>query len=300
MIFMYADNTFIQTVGLRSHANRYFTEYGIDNPNECTCRAHYDSSPPVEYQYNEIGFREKSVKTFLGPEILAIGDSFTVSLGLNLEDSWVKQLEKELNYSVLNFGMNGASNNWIARKCLQLLEYFDPPCVVLHWSFSHRRETDKTHLPDEARMVHIDQNLDPAIDYNNWLACVEAVENNRKNIPIVHSFIYDWHPAKIDYTSVKTRIPIIPPMALSLPPSMQQDFQLRIALIMALTKKYSNSDEVYEQFNKQLGVTRAEVNYLVDKLKEYDLARDGFHYGPVTSKKLSNLIKNTIKAHGLL
>ena len=297
---MYADNAFIQTVSLKSHANRYFTEYGIDNPNECTCRAHYDNSPAVEYQYNEIGFREISVKKFLGPEILAIGDSFTVSLGLNIEDSWVKQLEKELNYPVLNFGMNGASNNWIARKCLQLLEYFDPPCVVLHWSFSHRRESDKTHLPDEARMIHIDAKLDPIADYNNWLACVEAVENNRKNIPIVHSFIYDWHHAKIDYTTVKTRIPIIPPLSLNLPPSLDKDFQLRIALIMALTKTYSDKEEVYAQFNAQFGVTRAEVNYLVDKLQEYDLARDGFHYGPVTSKKIATIMKYTIKTYGLL
>ena len=74
---------------------------------------------PTHIKINSFGFRdyEYSIKKPNNTiRIIAIGDSFTFGLGVELEDSWPKQLEKILNennknknihYQVLNLGVPG-------------------------------------------------------------------------------------------------------------------------------------------------------------------------------------------------
>jgi lysophospholipase L1-like esterase len=78
---------------------------------------HFIRLQPTIVKINSDGFRDrdfsikKNTNTF---RIIALGDSFTFGWGLNLTDTWPKQLENKLNeriknkhFEVLNFGVGG-------------------------------------------------------------------------------------------------------------------------------------------------------------------------------------------------
>jgi lysophospholipase L1-like esterase len=104
--------------------------------------------PPTIIQINSYGFRdyeyslEKSANTY---RIIALGDSHTFGLGVNLTDSYPKILERLLNerndnrkYEVLNFGNPGAN---LVEKIEFLKEKgisFNPDLVILQWSSDDR------------------------------------------------------------------------------------------------------------------------------------------------------------------
>jgi hypothetical protein len=158
---------------------------------------------PIEYQFNSLGYRTH--EKFTGKEILAVGDSFTVGLGINYEHTWPYQLEQKLNYPVANFSLNGASNDWIARKLEQLLSVFDPPAVIVHYTFSHRRERPQTDWYDDER-TECEPFYSDQENFNNWVKNCQHIISH--GIPVVHSFIPNWHPVQLDLQ--KYCSPIIP------------------------------------------------------------------------------------------
>ena len=269
--------------------------YGMDSLDECHDKNYFKNYPlPVHYQFNEIGYREKSISQYTGTEILAIGDSFTVGLGLSADKTWPSQLENIVEYPVLNFGLNGASNNWIARKCLQLLEYFDPPYIVVHWTFSHRREHWNSSWSDVERMLHYtDTTVDNSQEnWENWKRCASQVENNPKKIPVIHSIIRDWHNSPVDFSEVDFAIPLIPPVNVA----VSSLFQTASAFVKYLEPYYDNEqlsvDKTKSSFPK---LSDDQINMLLSKLDFVDFARDGFHYGPGTCNILANKIAQYIK-----
>jgi hypothetical protein len=45
--------------------------------------------------------------------------------------------------------MDGASNNWIARKTVAILQKINPQCLVIHWSYTSRREIESSMINDQ-------------------------------------------------------------------------------------------------------------------------------------------------------
>lgn len=269
--------------------------YGMDSLNECHDKIYFKNYPEsVHYRFNEIGFRERSISQYNGTEILAIGDSFTVGLGLAENKTWPRQLENIVNYPVLNFGLNGASNNWIAKKCLQLLEYFDPPYIVVHWTFSHRREHWNSSWTDVERMLHYTETtVDNCLEnWENWKKCATQVENNPKKIPVVHSMIHNWHDGHVDFSEVDFAIPVIPPLntLIACFPGFSASFNRHAEPY--IDNEMISPDKIKTNFPK---LTDDQINMLLSKLEFVDLARDGFHYGPATCNVLANKIAQYIK-----
>jgi lysophospholipase L1-like esterase len=104
--------------------------------------------PPTIIRINSYGFRdyeyspEKPANTY---RIIALGDSHTFGVGVNLTDSYPKILEQLLNekndsqkYEVLNFGIPGAN---LVEKIEFLKEKglsFNPDLVILQWNTDDR------------------------------------------------------------------------------------------------------------------------------------------------------------------
>jgi lysophospholipase L1-like esterase len=98
-----------------------------------TTAAHYRSG---EFEFtatiNRLGFRDHEYALERGrrPRVLAIGDSFTFGWGLDLDDTWVKVLERKLradgiDAEVLNLGRSGyspANYASVASTAIPLLE----------------------------------------------------------------------------------------------------------------------------------------------------------------------------------
>lgn len=191
-----------QAFKIPTYADMHFTELGHDSSKHCFDKKYFEKHIPVTYEFNELGFREKSIQQYQGNEILAIGDSFTLGLGVNVADRWTNQLEKLLQRPVLNFSLNGASNDWIARKYQQLVDVFDAPTVIVHWTFSHRRESARNDWFDDERTecnpAHNDEE-----NLHNWHLNYKKV-NGQKT---VHSFIPNWH-LNFDYSSINGLVPV--------------------------------------------------------------------------------------------
>lgn len=232
------DTAFRQSVGIARYANVTCTTLGHDSPEHCFDRKHYNTYPvPVEYRFNSIGYRTSPVDQYRGDEILAIGDSFTLGLGVAQQHTWPDQLSRLLDYPVLNFSLNGASNDWMARKTQQLLTRFTPRAVVVHYSFSHRRERPSLDWTDDER-TECEPFYSDQENYENWRRAFDYFA--QINIPVVHGFVNNWHTQPVDYNSLPGKV---------------------IAPIAAI-----------------------------------DLARDGFHYGIDTNRRLAERITNLLVA----
>ena len=187
-----------QHINIPYYSNLEATSLGLDSAEHCFNREHFDSFGAVHYKFNEIGYRTHNVAEFKKDAILVIGDSFTVGLGVNAEDRYTDIMEKTLSKQVLNFSLSGASNDWIARKLQQLLAHFEPTAIILHYTFSHRRERPNTDWFDDERtecepFYSSQENLD------NWIDNFSKINLSTAGIKVIHSFIPNWHDKSVDY-----------------------------------------------------------------------------------------------------
>ena len=190
---MYDSDTFKQSIGIPDYVNLQCDTLGLDSLEHCRDKQHFSSYGPVLYDFNKLGYRHGSHLDYRGDEILAVGDSFTLGLGVNREHTWPEQLSQLLDYPVLNFSMNGASNDWIARKTELLLKYFRPRCVIVHYSFTHRRENTRTDWTDSERTLCEPVNTDQQ-NIENWQANRNRLIQACADIPLIHTAIVNWHP----------------------------------------------------------------------------------------------------------
>ena len=189
---MYSSEQFKQTIGIPDYANLQCNSLGLDSLEHCFDKHHFSSYGPVRYNFNKLGYRHSNLE-YCGDEILALGDSFTLGLGVNQSDTWPEQLSQLLDYPVLNFSMNGASNDWISRKTELLLKYFRPRCVIIHYSFTHRRENTRTDWTDAERTLCEPVNTDQQ-NVENWQSNRNRLIQACGDIPLIHTAIVNWHP----------------------------------------------------------------------------------------------------------
>jgi hypothetical protein len=193
-----------QTIGIPYYSNLQCDTFGMDSFEHCLDKKHYKSYKNINYSFDELGYRINI--PYQRDAILAIGDSFTLGLGVNVEDTWPAQLSKILNYPVLNFSLNGASNDWIARRSTELLNFFNPKLIVVHYTFSHRRERPNPSWHDDERTecepIYTDEE-----NLVNWQKNFDKIST--LSVPVIHSFITDWHEIPIDYAALGKNI--IPP-----------------------------------------------------------------------------------------
>ena len=105
-----------------------------------------------------------------------------------------QQLTTLTKDNIINISLNGASNDWISRKVCYILKHAAPKTIFIQWSYLHRRENNNQLLLDEQRLMHHDPH--DSNDIGNFLKNIMAVESNKANTRIVHSFIPEFN--KID------------------------------------------------------------------------------------------------------
>lgn len=133
--------TFI--VLLLAVADRIYGNYLVKNTKELIyppySRARHQSSEfDITVKINSFGFRdyEYALTKKKKYRVAVIGDSFTFGWGVDIEDCWVKILEKELNTSgldveILNLGKGGASPADYAQTAEKAIPILKPDMVVV-------------------------------------------------------------------------------------------------------------------------------------------------------------------------
>jgi hypothetical protein len=91
----------------------YFAKKGWDKPDGIT------------YCFNQQGYRAQSVTANFDPQadnLVALGCSFTMGIGLPYQDLWPTRLANALNLQACNFGWGGSSSD----RCFRIAEYWVP------------------------------------------------------------------------------------------------------------------------------------------------------------------------------
>lgn len=201
---------------LTHYANQTFLTSGMDSPEEQLRRAGstdwFNNYPhEVVYNYNSRGYRDSEWPDSideLKSSIWCMGDSFTAGLGANYKHIWPYILQEKTKVRTINVSMDGASNTWIAQRCCDVLQEIQPTHMVIHWSYTHRREAPRPqNVPDDQvdlmtlRLMH--DNTTPEQDAEDIITRIGLVESMKQNTKVIHSFIPNFHN---DVKSLQERI----------------------------------------------------------------------------------------------
>jgi hypothetical protein len=286
---------------LPTYCNLTATQIGIDSPEQCIDIKHYNSYPwPVVYQYNSRGYRDLEWPEDINDAVWCFGDSFTVGLGSTYLHTWTQQLQKQSMIRTVNIGMNGGSNNWIARKIHEFAEAnIFPRAVVVHWSYLHRREIQSCAL-------------EPLIDqcwqkfYNNirdksWPSCVHfqdfklLPDNIKQEIKMVHLDLKREYWFRDDYEKTLDEQRM---MEFDFDSTPEQDIKNLLDAIHSVEKLgllliHSFIPNYTPDYATQIKIEQHCVQQgfrTVTNLHSLDRARDGHHYDILTAQWLAQQI----------
>ena len=267
---------------LPSRANQTWSYSGIDSLEDCLDKKHFKSYPhDITYNYNSRGFRDREWPSNieeLQSAIWCVGDSFTVGLGSPLEHTWVYQVGKQLNRRTINVSMDGASNMWIARKSLDIVDKIKPAHLIIHWSYISRRESIKEEALEKYWQEFYKDVADP-----RWPpACsIHNIDQLPKKILEEIYLIHGW-PGINGVTDEMRGLQTINC-------TVEDDIRNTLDCIESLSQV--KSTQIVHSFlpnfvpNTHQGVVESQIAGLViPEIQRLDIARDGHHYDIATSR----------------
>jgi hypothetical protein len=248
---------------------------GIDHPQQCRGLKQFtDYAWPVEYCYNSRGFRDHEWPDQVCNAVWCLGDSFTAGVGSRLEHTWTKVLAKNSGRCTINVSMDGASNEWIVRRCLDIYRELAPKNIVIMWSYPHRRERAGGRSDLDRRIYHVNSTVQQ--DYENFMQCRQQVHNQCTGSNIVELVIPNWQPVLTQTGWQKMRDNTWPTQVSQLTMADQH-------IIQELTQLHGVDQYLLTQQLQHQGL----VLHDLIEVPQLDLARDGHHFDIVTSDWIS-------------
>lgn len=265
--------------------NKEFSTTGIDSLENCLNKNHFQNFPhSISYKYNKQGYRDNEWPDNPNNSIWCIGDSFTVGLGLPFQYTWPQQFQKLIDYPVITVAMDGASNQWIARKIKSIFDQMHPRLVVVMWSYFHRRENIDTTISDMERRMH--GNPDAALqDFNLFESLINEFDNDK----LINLLVPNYHSVndieKI-WQDLKGRNwpDVIPSSFNDLPNYIKKELYEYHCVgdnLKLLIKLRNRLQQIKSKFTF--------VDYDVE-----DYARDYHHFGVKTSRSIAVKLFNVI------
>jgi len=299
---------------LRQTVDQQFKNSGIDSLKDCLDKAHFKNYPyEVDYQYNSRGYRDQEWPDDLINAVWCIGDSFTVGLGSARERTWTSLLQNKLNRRTINVSMDGASNNWIARKTKELLTEVTPNLIVLHWSYLHRRESTTYSYVEE----YVDKEW--ASFYNcikdrSWPACDRRQDFKLLSASIQQEIWEEHYTTDLDrwLSSDSSKIVNDESLRAFCSPDPNdgaiEDYKNTINCIESVESVKPANTTIIHSFIPYFHGTTADDQLMLDtmthlELKGFthtplleisDFARDGHHYDYETASNLVGMIANLL------
>jgi len=178
---------------------------GHDTFKHALDKNHFNNYPyDISYKYNSRGYRDAEWPENLNECIWCVGDSFTSGIGQPFKHIWPQILQQKLNQRTINMSMDGASNDWISRKILQIANVIKPKTIIAQWSYVNRREspiTDK-NSNDYSRRIWYNVDVHSIDDIIRTLESIKKSADicKKYNVVLVNSFIpYCMDPMYNDY-----------------------------------------------------------------------------------------------------
>jgi hypothetical protein len=184
--------------------------------------------------------------------------------------------------------MDGASNNWIAKKAINILQKIKPQHMVLHWSYDNRRES----TPEEFIKLNW-KKFYQVIKDTSWPSCTTVSDINQLPTAIKQEILNwpDWpseedlriycYPEDSDNDNLINAINCI---------NQVEQASGTTQIIHSFIPEFSlKSQQIQQNLNQQ------HINY-IPPFSKLDLARDGHHYDIKTSQVFVNQIIAQIDA----
>jgi hypothetical protein len=264
---------------LPSRVNQCWEYSGLDSFEHCLDKNHFKQYPwPVIYNYNSRGFRDQEWPVTieeLKNAIWCVGDSFTVGLGCPVEHTWPWLLQKQTGRRVINISMDGASNDWIARRTSLIQKEINPRNIVVMWSYVHRREHKNSDLNDEQRRIATLASTD-ADDIANLDDCINMIKNNGILQLAIPNYSAILNSQNIWSTVRGPDWPLLAPTTtdelMLLPDFVQTELKEQFKLWTTIQQSVELPDKLRNVSNAVININRL------------DLARDGHHFDLITAQ----------------
>lgn len=257
---------------------------GLDQRSKCLDISHFDKfAYSVSYSYNSRGFRDVEWPSDLTNAIWCVGDSFTTGLGSPWEHTWPQRLQQKVYTKTINVSMDGASNNWIARRVCDIYSELQPHTIVIMWSYLHRREAQFAGSDQERRLYQINSTLEQ--DYHNLWLCQQQVRTHCTKSNLVELIIPNWQPAITPRMWHRVRDPSWPDFTNTFHNVSQNIFDELVNIHKVDGKLLQQQITLLDQF--QILQNMLEVQQL-------DLARDGHHFDIVTADWVAQQVSHCL------
>jgi hypothetical protein len=272
-------------------SNQQFDYSGIDSLNSCLDPELFLQWPyQVNYKYNSRGFRDQEWPEDLKSAVWCIGDSFTVGIGSCIEHTWPQVLSQHSQRRVINVSMDGASNEWIARRACDVYDLAGPGNMVLMWSYLHRREHSDPDLSDQGRRMHHVKSTDIQ-DFENFNSCRRKVLTHCADSNVIELIIPNFSSNSFtDVAWEKIRDPSWP---ILLPSTMTECQGLFPDIVTELRTIHGIDINGLLEFQ---AIQQQHPEFLSDLIRvEYlDRARDGHHFDRLTAEWVAKQVQNLL------
>ena len=264
-------------------------EFGIDSLELCADKQRFINYPyTVTYTFNSHGYRDIEWPTDLVNAIWCFGDSQTMGMGAPVEHNWPSLLQ-QTGRRTINISLEGASNRWITRQAVRVLQQVRPKNIVIHWSYFHRSENVDATKSDRDRRIHVGHVLieDQLQDFAD---CVQQIKQAQGNTNVIHSFIPNFIVSVISKLDADILWKDI--RASSWPNTITLT-DPKIIKELGRFDVYNSLKEHVDIHSKLDSILKDCV--VVEELKKLDSARDGHHYDRLTAQEFVNQIVKLIK-----
>lgn len=176
----------------------------------------------IKYTFNEYGFRSDPFYERKDINVLALGCSMTVGVGVDQHENWPNQLKQKIQewsgygVSMWNMATSGASTDYVTRMAYKVHGALAPDIIVVNWPPITRLELPTDHEGKVTQgSIHMPLFPERLVDedylvynYNKNLAFLRAMLKARKTAfywnPVVHSSVQhqmmDENPFQADTT----------------------------------------------------------------------------------------------------
>lgn len=291
-----------------SHRNFHDQTDGMDTASDCMNSEHFKNYPwPVEYCHNSRGYRDAEwpdTVQELEQAIWCIGDSFTVGYGAPSAHTWPVILQQQTRRRCINVSLNGASNEWIVRKITDLVKEIRPLIIVVHWTYTHRRELAEFNLPQVANLhwkIFYNKIRDPAwpdVDLQDFHTLPDFIKQEIQDIhykPGLDKFNFDsvdtaiYDDDRVSHYSAGATVRDDTDNLLACVATAESLAQQHGArLIHSFIPRFATAVESTKIMQK---MQELKVKF-VPELVQVDRARDGLHYDVKTAE---NLVQQVIE-----
>ena len=279
---------------LPSRVNQRWEYSGMDCLEECFNKEHFNTYPfKISYNYNSRGFRDEEWPDDkqLQSSIWCVGDSFTVGVGSPIEHTWVYQVRQQLNTRTINVSMDGASNQWIARKAQRIIDTVEPNVLIVHWSYISRREDDLNKVREEFWQRFYKNIAEPS-----WPRCHWTEINNLPPAILkeINEVFGGWDNDQV--TDENRRL-------VSINSSDEEDVEHTVNLANLLNSNCKNT-EVMHSFIPKFApagygkkVESQISGIVIPEFIPLDKARDGHHYDILTAQQFATSVRELVNRH---